>query len=243
MSNTMPNSFNYEDYNELVQKATDAVLCNSECQQQREAEKLKQTYLNAKTNVISSSGELQTAEKNYITFTKGTSAYNQLLEKQLGTSADTEINNFTNSLQADIKEIQTYIETYNGVFINFKNVLELLIKYTSENIYLFRKLKKDTNDVLTNERKTYYENENIERLKFYYYYFFATIYIIFLIRYIVFSFQKSSQFSWKIKLIIFLFLIILPFVSPQILSFFIFLLYKIYENFPKNVYLYQNPMQ
>jgi hypothetical protein len=239
----MSNTFNYDDFNNLVQQATDAVLCNSECQQQRETEQLKQTYLNAKTNVISSSSELQTAEKNYITFTKGTGAYNQFLQNQLGNSADTEINNFTNSLQADVKEIQTYIATYNGVFINFKNVLELLIKYTSENIYLFRKLKKDTNEVLTNERKTYYENENIEHLKFYYYYIFATIYIIFLIRYIVFSFQKSSQFSTKIKLIIFLFLIILPFVSPKILSFFIFLVYKIYEKFPKNVYLYQKPIQ
>lgn len=235
----MTNSFNYDDFNTLVGQATDAILCNSECQQNRKSEDLYQTYLSAKTTLAAAPAAVQTAEQNFITFTQGAPAYKQELDTQLSAKADTIINTFKTTIQADKKEITTYIETYNGIFLNFKNVIELLIKYTKENIYLFKKLKKETNDVLTNERKTYYENENIERLKFFYYYIFATIYIIFLLRYIVFSFKKPSHMSGIIRAIIFVGLIVLPFISPWILSIFIFLIYKIYDFLPKNVYLYQ----
>jgi hypothetical protein len=239
----MTDSFNYDDFNTLISNATDAILCNSECQQNRQADSLYQTYLSAKTNLASAPATLQSAEQQFITFTQGAPAYTQELNSQLSAKADAAIATFQSTIQADKKEITNYIETYDGIFLNFKNVIELLIKYIKENIYLFKKLKKETNDVLTNERKTYYENENIERLKFFYYYIFATIYIIFLLRYIIFSFKKPSHLSFLLRGIIFIGLIVLPFVSPRILSIFIFIIYKIYSFLPKNVYLYQTSNQ
>ena len=122
------------------------------------------------------------------------------------------------------------------MLINFKNVVELFLKYKKENKELFKELKEESNDVLTNERKTYYEDQQIDTLKFYYFYFILTIYIIVVLCFGIFSLMYSSQSSFLKKLAIFIGLIFLPFISTYILGFIISIFYKIYNIIPKNVY-------
>ena len=47
----MSNSFDINKLNTLISQATDSLMCNSECKKQREAEKLKQIYLNSQVNM------------------------------------------------------------------------------------------------------------------------------------------------------------------------------------------------
>jgi hypothetical protein len=236
----MNNQFDMNKFNKLVEQASDAILCNSDCRKKRLEEKLKQNYLHAQTNLVTASSQVQNAEKNYFTFTHGKGAYNDLLDNQLHRKAEMITNKFTENFDEEVKNINSQINTYDGLLINFKNVFDLFIKYKKENLELFKELKDETNDVLTNERKTYYEDQNIDRLKFFYYYFFLIIYIIFVICFGSFSLIYPSQTSWKVKLALFILFILLPFFSTWILGSIIYLVYKIYNLLPKNVYNEKN---
>jgi hypothetical protein len=234
------NQFDMNKFNVLVSQASDAVLCNSECRKQRETDKLKQNYLNSQTNLSSGPSQVQVAEKNYVTFTEGPSGYNDLLDSRLQEKAQEIVNKFTEYFESDSKEITTQIDTYEGLLINFKNVAELYLNYKKENVQLVKDLKNETNDVLTNERKTYYEDQKIDGLKGFYYYILLGIYIICLIGFIIFSLMYPSQSSWIIKLATFIGFILLPFFSTWILEKFIYLIYTLYEMLPKNVYSQKN---
>ena len=232
----MNNQFDMNKFNTLISQASDAILCNSECRNQREADNLKQNYLNSQTNLASASNQVQVAEKKYITFTQGQSGYNDLLDNQLQEKAEQIANKFTEYFDTDSQEIKTQFETYHGLLLNFKNVAELYLKYKKENIQLIKDLKNETNDVLTNERKTYYEDQKIDGLKGFYYYILLGIYIICLIGFIVFSLINPSQTNLKIKLATIIGFILLPFFSTWILGKIIYLIYKLYDLLPKNVY-------
>jgi len=236
----MSNQIDMNKFNTLINQASDAVLCNSECRQQRTADKLKQNYLNSQTNLASASNQVQVAEKNYVTFTQGPSGYNDLLDKQLQEQAQEVSDKFTEYFNSDSEQIKTQIDTYEGLLLNFKNVAELYLKYKQENVELIKDLKDETNDVLTNERKTYYEDQKIDGLKGYYYYILLGIYIIFLIGFIIFSIMYPSQTNWKIKLASFIGFILLPFFSTWILGKIISIIYTAYEMLPKNVYAQKN---
>ena len=227
-------------FNTLISQASDAIMCNSECRKQREAEKLKQKYLNSQTNLASASNQVEDAQKNYVIFTEGESAYNDLQEHQLEEKAQVISDKFIENFNEEVIKIKSQINTYNGLLLNFKNVFELFRKYKKENIELFKELKEQTNDVLTNERKTYYEDQNINTLKTFYSYFLLVIYIICVICFGLFSLIYPSQIKFIIRLVIFIALIILPFFSSWILSMIIYLIHNLYNLLPKNIYGQKN---
>lgn len=227
-------------FNTLISQASDAIMCNSECRKQREAEKLKQKYLNSQTNLASASNQVEDAQKNYVTFTEGESAYNDLQEHQLEEKAQVISDKFIENFNEEVIKLKSQINTYNGLLLNFKNVFELFRKYKKENIELFKELKEQTNDILTNERKTYYEEQNIDTLKTFYSYFLLVIYIICVICFGLFSLIYPSQIKFIIRLVIFIALIILPFFSSWILSMIIYLIHNLYNLLPKNIYGQKN---
>lgn len=236
----MSNQIDMNKFNTLISQASDAVLCNSECRKQRETDKLKQNYLTSQTNLASASNQVQVAQKNYVTFTQGASGYNDVLEKQLQQKAQEIVDKFKEYFDNDSNEVTTQIDTYEGLLINFKNVAELYLKYKTENVQLIKDLKDETSDVLTNERKTYYEDQKIDGLKGFYYYILLGIYIICLIGFIIFSLMYPSQTSFIKKIVTFIGFILLPFFSTWILDNFIYLIYTLYELLPKNVYAQKN---
>ena len=236
----MSNQIDMNKFNTLISQASDAVLCNSECRKQRETDKLKQNFLNSQTNLSSGPNQVQVAEKNYVTFTEGPSGYNDLIDSRLQEKAQEIVNKFTEYFESDSKEITTQIDTYEGLLINFKNVAELYLNYKKENVQLIKDLKNETNDVLTNERKTYYEDQKIGGLKGFYYYILLGIYIICLIGFIIFSLMYPSQSSFIKKIVSIIGFIALPFLSTWILGKIIYLIYTLYELLPKNVYAQKN---
>lgn len=186
---------------------------------QEENDRLKQT------------SELQVSQKNYVTFTPGKQEYNSIQEQ-----AQSFANATSQKFNEDTTKIQTQIEIYNNLFLNYANVVDLYEKYKRENSELFIELKDETNDVFTNERKTYYEDQQIDRLKFYYYYFLITVYVICVMSFGIFSLMYPSQSTTIIKIVIFILLLILPFISTFILGIIIYLIYELYTLLPKNAY-------
>lgn len=236
----MTKTFDLSKFNTFIQQATDSITCNSDCQKEREAEKLKQTYLDSQTNVASANSKLSDAREKYVVFTEGSSAYNDLVETELYGEAELIADTFSENFDAEVVKIQTQIDSLDTVITSYDYAVELLDKYLLENKELFNELKDESNDVLTNERKTYYENQEIDSLKFYYLYFLIGIYVICVICFVVFSLTYPSQLSSIAKLLIVIAFIALPFCSTWIFGMILFLAHKAYSVIPKNVYKNKN---
>jgi hypothetical protein len=114
--------------------------------------------------------------------------------------------------------------------------VDLYTNYKKENVLLFKKLKDESNDVLTNERKTYYEDQQNDVLNVYYYYFLIVLYYIVVICFFIFSLIYPSSIDWKIRVFLGLLFVILPFISTFIFGKIIQIVYWLYSLLPKNVY-------
>jgi len=232
----MPKSFDINQLNSLLEQASDTILCNSECQKERKTEKLKQKYLDSQTNLASAPHLVQVAQKNYIEFTEGTSAYNELLDNQLQEKAQIIADKFTETFNNEVDKISSQITSYDGILMSYNYAVELLRKYSIENIKLSSELKNQANDVLTNERKTYYQDQEIDSLKFYYHYFLLGIYIICVVCFGIFIFIYPSQYTFIVKIAMLIFFIALPLFSTWLLTIVIYLTNAGFDLLPKNIY-------
>jgi enamine deaminase RidA (YjgF/YER057c/UK114 family) len=232
----MTNQFDLNKFNSFLDSAAQAISCDSECQRNKTEQQLKNKYLTSKSNLILAEPQFQVAKQNYYTYVSGQSGYNEIIEHELNQKADVFVEKFKENYDLEKNKIKTQLETYNGLLINFRNIVDLHKQYKKENIKLFQELKDETNDILTNERKTYYEDQENSYLNVYYYYFLFVIYCIVFICFCIFSIIYPSLINWKIRLFLGLIFVILPFISTWILGKTIQLLYWLFDLLPKNVY-------
>ena len=232
----MTNKFDLNKFNSFLDMAAKTIACGPECQKNKSIEDLKDKYLTAQSNLTLAEPQYQQAKQNYYTYVSGENGYKEMMESEYNTAADLIASEFKENYDIEISKINTQIDTLNSILINYSNVVDFYNKYKKENKTLSKQLKDETNDILTNERKTYYEDQQISSLNGYYYYILLVIYVIVVICFTVFLFIYPSQFSF-IRKIMFLFLfIILPFISTWILGSIIYILYWLFGLLPKNVY-------
>ena len=227
---------NLDKFNSMIDKATAAISCGPECQRQKKDEELKQAYLNAQTNLATAPNNVYVSRQNYVVFDQGQPAYDELIDSELLQQAQKLTSYYQNNFTDESQNIIFNTNMYSGLLINLKNIFDLFLKYKEENIKLFKQLKDDTNDVLTNDRKTYYQDQGIDNLKFYYHYFFLLIYIITILAYIIYNFMYPSQISILLRILFLALMVLLPFISTWILGKIISIIYDIYNWLPKNAH-------
>ena len=237
----MKNQFNINKFNSFLESAQKTISCGPDCQRQKTEEDLKNKYVNAQSNLVLAEPQYQDARRNYYNYVSGEGAYNEMIENELSTKADEIIQNFTELIDDEIEKIKSRIQTYNGLLINYRNIVDLYLKYKTENIKLYKQLKDETNDVLTNNRKTYYEDQQNDVLNSYYYNILLVIYIIIFIVFISFTIlfrytYSSSQYSGKVITVLVIFFTFLPLISTWILGTIIYIFYWLFGLLPKNVY-------
>jgi hypothetical protein len=232
----MTNQFDLNKLNSFIESANNIISCDSECQRNKTIQELKNKLETAESNLTLAAPEFEIAKRNYYTYISGQSGYMELIEKELEEKADVFVKLFKDSYETEISKIKTQLDTYNGLLINFRNIVDLYKQYKKENKDLFEELKEETNDILTNDRKTYYENQQIDGLNSTYYYILCVIYYIIVGCFFVFSLIYPSTFNWKVRLFILIIFIILPFISTILLGKIIQLIYWLFGILPKNVY-------
>jgi hypothetical protein len=230
------NKNNLDKFNSMIDQATAAISCDSECQNQQKDEQLKQAYLDAQINLATAPNNVYVSRQNYVVFDQGQPAYDELIDSELLQQAQKLTSYYQNNFTDQSQNIIFNTNTYSGLLINLKNIFDLFLKYKEENIKLFKQLKEETNDVLTNDRKTYYQDQGIDNLKFYYHYFFLLIYIITILAYIVYNFMYPSQISILLRVLFLALMVLLPFISTWILGKIISIIYDIYNWLPKNAH-------
>lgn len=235
MSNNLDSTMN--QFNSLLQQSQKAMLCGPDCQKSEAAKTLQQKYLDAQVNLQTAPVQLQQAAKKYITYTQGEAGYDDYLNKELQTKADAIIATLKKSFTDSINSARTLSNTYSTQIINSQYANQMHEKYLEENALLDTRLKDNSYDIFTNDRKTYYEDQGIDNLKWWYALFFR-LYFLLIICYIILFFISSSNFGIVSRIFILLCLIIYPFVAPYIFNFFVRLYYRFVSILPKNAYLH-----
>ena len=139
-------------------------------------------------------------------------------------------NAFRTILDNKYDTIDEQIEEHEKVNATYNDLQDLLRKYKHENEKLQNEVKNKTSDILTNERKTYYtEQENYTLDSYYYYLLF--IYFVVLILALVMRYVNGTM-NTRVLLTVAIFALV-PFISTYVLQAVIRTLYMIYAFLPK----------
>ncbi len=224
-----------EKINELLEKSAEALVCGPECQKLKVSDELKQKYLDAQTNVKTAPQKLQQAEKNYYVFTEGRPYYDEKQEKELTKKASVLANMIGTNFNEEVSSAKTMNQYLNVALVNSSHTEELLDYYASQNAELMKKLKDYRGDILTNDRKTYYETQELDRLKLWYKIWYRMYYIL------VFVFNLCwllcpSIITLPGKIVLSLLISFYPWYIDYVLRRYYELLTEIYKRLPRNVY-------
>jgi len=231
----MTSTFDIDKFNKFIDSANEALACDATCQQNKTASDLEQKYLDAKTNLLSAPSQVEQAAQDFITFTKGTSGYQEYKEQQLEMKAEESAKTYSSKFDEEVDKVQSEIKTYETLLQNYANVVDLKNKYAKDTISLRNKLKTKSHEVITNDRKTYYEDQENDNLQ-YYFYLLSAFYVLLLILYVILSFIYTSPVSLMIRVIIFLFLVLYYFIGTFLFGKLVAVVSKLVGFLPQNVY-------
>ena len=210
----------------LLEKSATALVCGPHCQKEKKEQALKTKYLAAETSIQTAPVELEQSRKNYLVFSKGESYYDDLREKELAESARKLAGALYSEFSIQLDLCDTLNSFYQGSLINKMHMDELFQSYLLENINLRELSSNERHDVLTNERKTFYENMEIESLKKIYKLFFILFFILF------FTLVLISSSSLVFLLVIFSYPFLIFYLVRWIISWVSFL----FSLLPFNIY-------
>ena len=224
-----------EKLNSLLEQSLTAISCGPDCQREKTKEELKKRYQDAETNLQTAPVQLETTKKNYYVFTEGRPFYNDMLENELKKKAEIMGKLLADNFRDEIINAKTMNAYYNTELINSDHTKELYAVYLEKNKVIRDNIKTNHSDVLTNDRKTYYETEALEDLKSWYTLFW---YLYYLLVFPIFTFAliAKSSLHFVVRLIIVMIMIAYPyyidFVARSVYNFF----HSLWRQLPKNVY-------
>lgn len=223
-------------FNSLLDKSSEAMLCGPICQKEKKSKELEQKYLDSKTNLQTAPEQLRLATKNYYVYTGGDSKYNEIIEEQLKEKAKIIGDALKVAFSDEIKRAKELNESYNGALINSAHIIDLYKEYLKKNRELERNIKIGVNDVLTNDRKTYYEDQENDSLRWWNI-FYICIYVILVIGFIIACLISPSTLTTFYKILILVLLIVYPFLANPLLYWMIGKIQNFTAMLPKNAYL------
>ena len=221
--------------NDILDKTADDIVCGPTCQKQKKEDELHQQYLDAQNNFKTAPDQLKNATKNYYTFSQGELGYNKLVLRELKEKSNSITlliaNNFINYLKVTKTDLDNYSNTLKDTTIvqNLNDELEQKV-FIMQNALL-----KHRTTNTTNNRKTYYEEQQIQNLyawkkifKYVFYLVVACLAIALLV--------SPSSLSFPKKIIIIIVLALYPFYILFIAKYVMKMYSKIIFLLPKNVY-------
>ena len=179
-----------ETINQLLELSSQELICGPDCQQQKISTELKQKYLDAQTNLQTAPINLENTKKNYYVYAEGIPFYNNMLEEELQQKANKISTLVSENFDSEISDANVMNLYLNTALINSKYTTELLENYLEKNKNLKLQLKERYGDILTNDRKTYYETDALNTLTFWYKLFWYIYYVLVIILVLVFIFSS-----------------------------------------------------
>jgi len=119
--------------------------------------------------------------------------------------------------QRDVSDINTILQTYNNLLTNNVNVLELYEIISKENELLKKDIAATSGVIITNNRKSIYENQMLDNLQ-YWYYWFNFFYILIIIGFVIGLFLLPWETPRRNYIILLILLCIYPFTISYLIE-------------------------
>jgi len=227
--------------NDMLNKTLSIVAYSPERQREQITNDLEQKYLNAQTNLQTAPLQVDETKKNYYIYKNGRPYYNDMLEKELKQKATQITQQISIKFKEEADNANTMNAYYNTDLINSENTKELYDEYLKKNAELEKLIKNSHGDVLTNDRKTYYENSKNDEIKSWNKFLRIGFYILVVVYLISIVVTPLSVDSSRIKQIVLLiFFIIYPFLINYLIDNWFIKWYNSYysilDSSSKNVY-------
>lgn len=183
--------------NNLLNLASDYVECGPECQKNKKSEELYEKYLKSQNVSKTIPDELEKNRENYYVYAYGDSYYEDIK---------------TDELSENISEIIDEIKTEFDIHVNNALVMDKVLQTTDpdsncSNHYslvqdkLNRDFDKKKNNMMVNNRDTYYSSESIEKLEMWKK-FWTFIYYFAILVFLILCFPKTLRQFIKYGLVI-----------------------------------------
>ena len=221
--------------NQLLELSSQELICGPDCQQKKISTELKQKYLDAQTNLQTAPINLENTKKNFYVYSEGLPFYDNMREEELQQKADTISTLVSENFNSEVSDANVMNLYLNTALINSKYTKELLDNYLEKNQKLKLQLKERYGDILTNDRKTYYETDALNTLTFWYKLFWYIYYVLVIMLILSFIFS-STDFSRITKIIISVLVIFYTYYIDYIVRWVYGLWKLLISRLPKNVY-------
>ena len=120
-------------------------------------------YRQEKLNLESAPKRFEDAERNYYTFQKGDTWYNNFKEEQYAKVSKKATDKMISEFKQDKKQLIDVIHEYDSLMIYQKNMKELKDTHLKENEKLKSNIKKLKNEENMNRRKAVYHERSVEK--------------------------------------------------------------------------------
>jgi hypothetical protein len=204
--------FIQDQLNAVLKKLADLVSCNTnKCKKEKKIEELKKKLLTEQLNAATAQIQLQNAERNLLLFQGGMAKYNKKIKADFESQAYQIAETFNQNFQEEISNVTTNIDTYQSLLSNYTNVLELNQRITKENLLIKKEIAITSGNIITNNRRSIYENQIIDHLH-YWYGWIKFLYILIIIGYVIGLFLLPWETPRRNYIIILILLCIYPFI-------------------------------
>jgi len=213
---------------EITKSIDNRFICDDECKRQREIVELKSKWKADKERYINLPEQINEAERAYYVEAKSDDYYNNnILRVRYNNIFQRFKDNKTKQLDNVARNVNKNIEHYTANKLAEKRIKELYNDSLKKNKALKLDIDNYYRKVFTDERKVYYEDEQLENLE-YYHTLIMIIYFALIVLYILFGPFFKQQ---KYKSILTWFFIALYVAFPFLLNYLI----TIYGNIFKKI--------
>lgn len=225
-----------DQVNSALEASAKTLTCGPDCQNKENINNLKQIYLDAELNLQTAPQKLSVAEKNYLLSSLGQSGYDDYTTSKFTVQSNEIGNKITSSFNSTVNDTSKLNDLYENIYNNYDYLNDLYENYSTVNVDLKKDINQITGDVVTSDRKTYYESQNYDYLKNWYTIYKFT-YIIIIIIFIIFIFFKNTDYSRIYKFfILFIFILYPIYITQIVFGIWNNVILRIWELLPSNIY-------
>jgi hypothetical protein len=236
--NLFSNPDSLSSFNQMIKDPYNAIMCapGTECHKNSKKTSLEKALKEAKENEETAPKKLDIAEKNYFTFVLGERGYKEMLEERIRENSVKEIAETERKFKEYLKETGELIQEHNMVITNYKHSHELFKTYAIKNERTEKGIQGVKTGIVTNDRKSYYENQKVDNLRFIHQLLkWGYILVAIIICYFAVNVTPTPSLPKQIGLV--LFFVLLPFLMNWIVLLQIVVFERVKSKIPENVYL------
>jgi hypothetical protein len=155
--------------NTWMQQMTTSPLCDANCQYQRELAAKQQAYDTARSVRESAPEQEHMAYKDYMVFAKGEATFDEMQQKTLQADAAKSVRGYQTTFTEYESMIRSQIASYELLIQNVQHMRDWFREYQENNEELHETIHALQSDMVTNDRKTFYEQQEIQSIYDWYY--------------------------------------------------------------------------